>query len=417
MAQESAGKRVLLVHATGNANVRQAALAFYEARLLAGFHTTIAWRSGGLLDRLLPSGLRREMARRAFPDLPASLIHEHRHRELIRLLATRMRWKNLIRHEAGPFSFDAVAWELEREVAAEVKAGPNLDAVYAYDTCARDIFEVAKQRGIRCIFDQPTGYYRASLHIVGEERELKPEWASTLSGILDSPEKLARKDREIALADAIVVASTFTERTMKEYPHPLSVPIFRVPYGAPPVGEPRQPTRREDPLRVLYVGQMGQRKGVAYLLEAMDRLGVAAKLTLLGRPITVPPVLKQALERHRWIESAPHTEVLRLMREHDVLVFPSLFDGFGLVMLEAMAQGTPVIATTNCAAPDFFDDGRDGFIVPIRSSEAIAARLTQLAEDRDLLAQMSEAARQKAVKCTWDKFRRELVAAVTASLS
>ena len=406
----------MLVHATGNANVRQAALAFQEAGILAGFHTTIAWRRGGVVDRLLPGGLRGEFRRRSFEGIPPELIHAHPRRELVRLLAMKQGWSGLTRHETGRFSFDAVAWELERVVAKELKAGPQLDAVYCYDTCARDIFEAAKERGIKCIFDQPTGYYRASLKIIEEERELRPEWASTLSGIRDSADKFARKDREIGLADAIVVASSFTERTLKEYPQAIATPVFRVPYGAPAVGEPKQAARRGGPLRVLYVGQMGHRKGLGYLLDAMDLLAVPATLTLLGRPIDVPPVLKRALERHRWIETAAHGEVLRLMREHDVLAFPSLFDGFGLVMLEAMAQGTPVIATPNTGAPDFLEDGRDGFLVPIRSAEAIAERLTRLAEDRELLAEMSEAARQKAAKCTWDEFRRGLVEAVAAAL-
>jgi alpha-maltose-1-phosphate synthase len=217
-------------------------------------------------------------------------------------------------------------------------------------------------------------------------------------------------------------ASSFTAETLKAYPGTISAPIHRIPYGAPPVGEMRQPARRQnsqsqDPLRVLFVGQIGQRKGVGYLIDAVDRLGGAVELTLLGRPLAVPPVLKQAFDRHSWIDSAPHAEVLKLMREHDVLVFPSLFDGFGLVMLEAMAQGTVVIATPNSAAPDLLDDGRDGFIVPIRSADAIAERLTQLAEDRDLLGAMSEAARQSAARRTWDEYRSRLVEAVRASLA
>jgi alpha-maltose-1-phosphate synthase len=416
MEQASGEKRILLIHPTGNANVRQAALALEQAGMLACFHTAIAWHPGSALERLLSPGLRAELGRRSFPGIPAARIHTHPWRELMRIIASRYGWNGLTRNETGRFSFDAVAWEMERKVAAQVRRGPAIDAVYAYDTCALAVLEAAQARGCRRIFDQPTGYYRAALQISDEERELKPEWASTISGIHDSAEKFARKDREIALADSIVVASSFTAETLKAYPGGISVPVHRIPYGAPPAGEPRRPTGRNEPLRVLFVGQMGQRKGLGYLIEAMERLAVPATLTLLGRPLDVPLVLRQALERHRWIESAPHGEVLRRMREHDVLVFPSLFDGFGLVILEAMAQGTVVIATPNTAAPDLLDDGRDGFIVPIRSADAIAARLTQLAEDRDLLVQMSEAARQKAAQCTWDEFRRKLVKAVTATI-
>jgi len=416
MTQPKPESRVLLVHPTGNANVRQAARALDEANMLAGFHTTIAWRPGSALDRLLPAGLRGELARRSFPGITPELVHAHPWRELVRLAADRGGWESLTRHETGRFSFDAVAGALERDVAALVRSGPPLAGVYASDTCALEVFEAAKARGIRRIFDLATGHYRAALKIAEEERELRPEWASTLAGMHDSEEKFARKDRELELADAILVASSFTARTLETFPGRISAPVYRVGYGAPPVGEQRQPTRRADPLRVLFVGQMGQRKGLGYLLDAVDQLTVPAMLTLLGRTLAKPPVLEKTLNRHRWIASAPHAEVLRLMRESDVLVFPTLFDGFGLVMLEAMAQGTVVIATPNCAAPDFLIDGSDGYIVPIRSAEAIAARLTELAEDRDLLGAMSEAARQTAARCSWEAYRRGVVEAVRATI-
>jgi len=408
--------RVLFVHPTGNANVRHAVMALAQADMLAAFHTTVAWQPGGAIGRILPARFRNELERRSYPEIPKPLIHAHAWRELVRMTAVRRGWDGLTRHETGSFSFDSVSRALERSVAHEIRSGSGLDAVYAYDACALDVFEAAEERGIRRIFDQPTGYYRVALRIAEEERELKPEWASTLAGTRDSAEKFARKDRELALAQAVVVASSFTAETMKAYPGGISTPIYKIPYGAPPIGTPHVPALRGDPLRVLFVGQMGHRKGLGYLLEAMDRLSVPAQLTLLGRPIAVPPILKAAFERHRWIESAPHHEVLRLMRESDVLVFPTLFDGFGLVILEAMAQGTVVVATPHCAAPDLLEDGRDGFIVPIRSADAIADRLTRLSEDRDLLARMSEAARQTAGHRSWEEYRKILVAVVSETM-
>jgi glycosyltransferase involved in cell wall biosynthesis len=412
----SAIKSVLFVHPTGNANVRQAALALWQARMLAGFHTTIAWRPGSAVDRQLPGSVRAELARRSYSGIPTELVHTHPWHEMVRLVAIRQGWRSLIRHETGPFSTDAICAALDRTVARALAHGFAPDAVYAYDDCALETFMAAKRRGIRCIYELPIGHYRTYQRIVEEERELQPEWALTLSGIEDSPEKLERKDREIAQADSIVVASSFTAKTLKTYPGPLTSRISLVPYGAPAVGPQRESTKPQDPLRILYVGSIGQRKGIGYLIDAVNQLQVACTLTLLGRPVARIPSIEKALNRHRWIESAPHAEVLRLMREHDVLVFPSLFEGFGLVILEAMAQGTVVIATPNTAAPDIVDDGRNGFIVPIRSAGAIAERLTQLSEDRDLLARMSEAARQTAALCTWDLYRTRLIAAIRAGL-
>ena len=417
MIRDHPEKRALLVHPTGNAFVRQTAAALEQAGMLAAFHTTIAWRPGSTIERMLPSRLRAELARRSYPGIPPALVHAHPWRETIRLAAIRRRWNNLVRHETGRFSFDAISRSLEREVAAVVHSGAPLGAVYAYDACAQDIFEAAKERGARCVYDLPIGHYRVWQRMIEEERELDPDWAATLAGSNDSAAKLARKDREIELADAILVASSFTAETLKSFPRPIPAAVHRVPYGAPPVGEPRQPTRREDPLRVLFVGQLGQRKGLGYLVAAMDRLEVPATLTLLGRPVATPPAMQKALARFRWIESAPHARVLETMREHDVLVFPSLFEGFGLVILEAMAQGTVVMATPHTAAPDLLTDGEDGFIVPIRSADTIAERLTRLAQDRDLLARMSEAARQTAARCTWEEYRRGIVEAVTMTLN
>lgn len=416
MIRASPEKRVLLVHPTGNAFVRQTASALDDAGILAAFHTTIAWRPGSAMDHMLPAGVRAELARRSYPGISLSLVHAHPWRETMRLAAIRRRWESLVRHETGRFSFDAVSRALERDVAAIVRSGPPIDGVYAYDACAQDVFAAAKERGARCVYDLPIGHYRAWQRMIEEERELAPEWALTLAGANDSAAKLARKDREIELADAILVASSFTAQTLKAFPRPIAATIHRVPYGAPPVGETRQATRRDDPLRVLFVGQLGQRKGLGYLVEAMDMLEVPATLTLLGRPVAAPPAMQKALARFRWIESAPHGRVLELMREHDVLVFPSLFEGFGLVILEAMAQGTVVIATPHTAAPDIFEDGEDGFIVPVRSGGAIAERLTRLAEDRDLLARTSEAARRTAARCTWDEYRRGIVEAVSSTL-
>ena len=97
------------------------------------------------------------------------------------------------------------------------------------------------------------------------------------------------------------------------------------------------------------------------------------------------------------------------MQQHDVLVLPSLFEGFGLVILEAMAQRLPVITTAHTAGPDVISQGVDGFIVPIRSAEAIAARLDQLASTPHLLQEMKQAAQEKAKSQRWENYRESLV--------
>src|SRR5262249_16550280 len=165
----------------------------------------------------------------------------------------------------------------------------------------------------------------------------------TLHLLQDSMEKRDRKDAEIATADHIIVPSTFVKATLHESPG-IKATIDIIPYGAPETKlQVRSRCSRGDKLRLLYVGTLVQLKGISYLVTAMTHLRGAATLTLVGaKPSVDCPRLTAALKEHRWLGSVPHGRVLEIMAEHDVLVFPSLFDGFGLVILEAMALGLPV---------------------------------------------------------------------------
>ena len=96
------------------------------------------------------------------------------------------------------------------------------------------------------------------------------------------------------------------------------------------------------------------------------------------------------------------------MTKHDVLVLPSLNEGFGLVLAEAMAQGLTVIATSHTAGPDLFTDGIEGFLVPIRSAEALVEKLFCLDRERDRLQSMQEAAYQRAMSNSWKNYRQRL---------
>ncbi len=407
---------ILLAHPTGNANVRHAALALAEDKLLAEFWTCVSWNLHSPLARVLPRGLREQLARRALPEPVRQFAHHVPWREAGRMLASRLGWDFPCRHERGFCSIDAVFRSLDRRVARRVAAMHEVKAVYAYEDGAAATFEAARARGIACIYDLPIGYWRAAHRIYAEEAEREPQWACTLTGMRDSAEKLARKDRELELADTVIVASTFTRQTIQAAPRCPSQ-IHVIPYGAPAAIAAPADRPGGEKLRVLFAGSLGQRKGLSYLLEAADRLRGRVELTLLGTKVSEDcPPLNEALARHRWIRTLPHAEVLREMGRHDVFVFPSLFEGFGLVILEAMAQGLPVIATPHTAAPDLIQDGQDGFIVPIRSAEAIAEKLDLLAGDSALLSAMKIAARATAASRTWESYHSQLCRAVRLAI-
>jgi len=402
---------VLLSHPFGNANVRHAALAFAESGQLAGFRTCIHWPEKSPLAPFLPHAIRQQLQRRSFPPAVARLAAARPLREIIRLLALQLGWKSLTAHEIGWASVDAVSRDLDAAVAHEIATTPHPPAaIYAYEDTAAASFRAARERNISCIYDLPIGYWREARRIQSEEAILQPEWAATLTATLDSPRKLNQKEDELDLADLIIVASRFTASTLASRPQ-LFAPVHIIPYGCPPPAAAPGATP-DGPLRVLFVGSLGQRKGTSYLLDAIDQIQPHATLTLIGsRPHAPCPPLDIALKKHRWLPSLPHDEVLREMREHDVLVFPSLFEGFGLVLLEALSQGIPVITTPHTGGPDILTEGEDGYIVPIRDSAAIAEKLTLLIRDRRHLQEMKASALRKAAQLTWQKYRSDLLSA------
>jgi len=168
-------------------------------------------------------------------------------------------------------------------------------------------------------------------------------------------------------------------------------------------------------IRVLFVGGDGLRKGIGYLARALEMTGSASVEARVAGNLEISELGLAELRRTMTLLGpVPRTEIGQLYRWADVLVLPSISDTFGLVILEAMAAGVPVITTPHTCGPDVVREGKDGFIVPIRDAHAIADRIDRLAGDRKLLAAMSRQARARALDFTIERYAERLMAAVSA---
>ena len=408
------GVMIVLSHPTGNANVRQALLALFERQMLAGFYTTIAWSGGGAWTRILPAGLLHELKRRAYREVPPQLVHTAPLRELCRLVLHKTGVSALVAAPGSPFSAAGVYRHADHRLARTLMQS-GASAVYAYDGGALETFRAARGLGFPTIYELPTAHTRFKVGFFREEAELQPDFAATLPTIRVDEAWLRRKDEELALADCVIVPCGYVRTTLPEFVPPERVIV--VPYGAPPVVARPLPRQGNAKLRVLFVGNLSQGKGISYLLEAIRRVEPLVELTMIGTRVGSCRPLDEALGRYRWIASVPHPRVLEEMSRHDVLAFPSLSEGYGLVVLEALSRGMVVITTRNTGAPEAMRDGREGFFVPIRSAEAIAEKLEMLARDRELLKAMSEAALATARECGWERYRSRLAATVEKLLS
>jgi glycosyltransferase involved in cell wall biosynthesis len=156
---------------------------------------------------------------------------------------------------------------------------------------------------------------------------------------------------------------------------------------------------RKGPVQVLFVGWIIEAKGLCELLETA-RCVADAHFTLVG-PIQpefltrVQPQLDALRDRVRLLPPLPRNEVIALYRDADVFVLPTWREGFPNVVLEAMAAALPLVATPVGAIPDAVQDGREGFLVPVRDPKALTAAVGKLVGDPDLRLAMGARARAR----------------------
>jgi glycosyltransferase involved in cell wall biosynthesis len=265
----------------------------------------------------------------------------------------------------------------------------------------------AKQEG-SIIIAEPVNQHPVDMNsIFNEEAErLGLRRIERLSKIQD------RQVEESLAADYLLAASRIVCNSYVERGYDASRTAV-LPYGVDldrfhPIGQPAELDRT---FTVICVGAILPRKGHIYLLEAWKKLALPdAELLLIG---SISYEMTATLGRYdglfRHLPFVPNHELFQYYARSSLFVLPSVEDGFGVVCGEAMACGLPVIVTNNAGAVDIVADGKDGFVVPIRSADAIAEHIEALYRDRELREAMSEAALTKARnELGWDKYATRL---------
>ncbi|HBQ98142.1 MULTISPECIES: glycosyltransferase family 4 protein [unclassified Roseofilum] len=412
--------RISLIHPTGNPNSREAALALAEGGFLHEIITTIAYNPNSsiadLLNRLptnFKEKISQELSRRTWIPPEETTMHSYPGWEILRVALVRTGLPRRFGLNNQRLT-DWIYTFIDRQVAQSHLDG--LHAIYAYEDGAATTFQEAKKRGIICLYDLPILFYQMSRDIQAQEAERFPDLAPALQGTKETEWKLRRKEEEVELADRIFVASSITRQSLLNFgvnPEKISV----IPYGAP-LDYFRPQLKRDDLFRALYVGRVEPRKGIHYLLKAWKNLRrLDAELCLIGINEFPSGWLNKYQDMFRYIPPVPHYTLNQYYSSASVFIFPSLVEGFGLVILEAMACGIPIITTPNTAGPDIITDGVEGFIIPIRDSEALQEKIEWCIDNPGALKAMGKAARIKAEKLTWSQYRKTLQNQVSAMLS
>jgi glycosyltransferase involved in cell wall biosynthesis len=213
-----------------------------------------------------------------------------------------------------------------------------------------------------------------------------------------------QKQEEMELADLVLAPSRFVAGTVRTF-HPKKA-VGVAPYGVD-LEFWRSGTRNmnSDVLRFIYAGQISLRKGIPTLLQAWEKAALrSAELQLVGSWY-LSDSKRFSLPRGVIYVSALSPEALRdHYRRAHVFVFPSFFEGFGLVLLEAMACGLPAIASTATAGVDVLTED-SGRVLPVGNLDILVDTLRWFDQNRQRLAAMGRAARQQAELCTWQRYR------------
>jgi len=389
-------------------HVKQDLMAYEEAGYLTKFYTSFVDHQDNKLSSFLRKfkSLANETQRRSFNLLPIEKIATRPFPELLRSLSAR---------EMGPVITDRI-WEwselgFDKWVASNIDS--SINAVHTFEHAALTSLKKARSLQIFSVYEQPSQHHTFFSNIARQQIELYPELNSAASELLintKAQRRNQRRDEELQLASIILCNSTFTKKTLVAGGVP-SEKIRVIPLAFPPVVKNDKPASANKPLIFLYAGNQSLRKASHILYQAWRSCNFKAdeaQLWLIGKML-LPEQLRTNLPGTVMIkENIPHDELMNFYEQTDVFVLPTLADGFGMVVTEAMSQGVPVIASENSCGPDIIEHSKDGWLIPAGDIEALAIQMQWCVNNREQVFACSKAARLKAADWQWPQYRKKL---------
>lgn len=338
---------------------------------------TDAWVSPQL-KLPIPVKALNKLCQRFHPDLSQASVHAFTASlisfELVHSLKKSSKWERTIAR--NHWFQERVVQSLD-SISLQLSTLDSRPTVFAYSYAALEIFRYAKAKGWRTILGQIDPAI-VEEEIVREEHNKRPQYQSNWQ---PAPKDYwATWREECSLADHIVVNSLWSSQALQKAgisADKLSViPLAYVPSEQAQSFVREYPSvfSAERPMRVLFLGQVVLRKGIAALLEAAVLLkDEPIEFWLIGSQGIARPQQTEAHQKVKWIGSVPRNSIDEYYQLADVFLFPTLSDGFGLTQLEAQAWKLPIIASKFCGA--VVEEGENGLVLPEVSGEAIAEAL------------------------------------------
>lgn len=395
--------------------VQHAARALHEAGQLESYITSIrydpdsaAQRALFAAGRLAGLDLEREFRRRTVSAVPLERVISRPWGELLRVAVARV--------DRDGRTLDFV-WERAEQAfdhAVARSLHPGLSGVYAFEYSSLATITRARALGLPVAYDVPAPEPRFVQSILDREAGKFPELITPWHKWTAEREeqRIARRHAEFRRASLVIAASRFTRDSFA--PAGLDTAKVRiVPYGAPPVVArdlALSGGTQNGPLELVWAGTFSVRKGAHYLLDAWrtHQLGRHARLRVYGSVPLPDRLVKPVPDGIEFAGAVPHSELMAALHRADALIFPTLCDGFGMVVTEAWSRGVPVITTTAAGAADLLQPNRNGVLIPAADPAAITGAIDWCHTHRAELRAMREPALATAAGWQWSDYRARL---------
>jgi alpha-maltose-1-phosphate synthase len=388
--------KTLLAH-PGTQYSAQLARQLHRNNCLHRFWTSFALPENSLFERTLRQCMRTPpnwLGNRVVDHVPADKIRTVPSLELMALL----------RHKFGTEAQIALHERNERfQRTIPQSELQSSDVVIGFDTSSNILIDRTASIERPFVLDQTIAHPRSKNRVYNSIRRQFPNWSADLEIRADAVS--AAENAEHAKATQIVVASSFTKATLIE--HGVSADKIALnPYGVDLARFSLKPRSHEKrPFRFLFAGLVSARKGIPLLLESWKTLAPKnAELWIVGPVSPTAPSTWLDGAGINFLGKVSNVELAGIMAESDVFVFPSYFEGFALVLLEAMASGLPVITTTATAGPDIISHDQDGWVIEPGNLDALIEAMRFCLENRDRVTEMGIKARATAEKFSWDAY-------------
>lgn len=314
---------------------------------------------------------------------------------------------NRIRHKIPFFTSDGINKFLKKK--HDKKSTKYIDECNIFiglsGSSLSSILE-AKSKNKIAILERGSCHYSYGVNILSEEykhygQEYHPNFHQWQQELL-----------EYELADYISVPSSFVKRSFVEYGVHESK-IFVNPYGVN-LSQFLQTEKIDSVFRVVFCGRLCIRKGSHYLLQAMFESDIPnfEFWHIGGISEDMEPFIKEYnSEKIIFKGSMSQSKLYKMFSQCNVFCIPSLEEGMALVQLQAMACGLPLICSTNTGGDDLIsEDGREGFVIPIRSVSAIKEKIQFLYDNPTKCRAMGLAAKERVIKgFSWDDYGKRYV--------